>query len=165
MADLTPYQTVGPYLHIGLREGRGPMSAPTLTTPIVISGRLFDGAGAGIGDGVVEFWAKGFDAIGRVWTEPDGSYRLTTWKPLARTEADGSMHAPHLAVRVLARGILTQYITRVYFADETTNDRDMILGVVPANRRDTLIAAAIADAEYHFDIVVQGDRETVFFAI
>ena len=165
MADLTPYQTVGPYLHVGLHEGRGPMRALTLATPIVISGRLFDGAGAGIGDGLVEFWAEGFETIGRVWTEPDGSYRLTTWKPLPRTDADGSMHSPHLAVRVLARGILTQYITRVYFADETTNDRDLILSAVPVNRRDTLIASAIADAEYRFDIVVQGDRETVFFAV
>ena len=165
MADRTPYQTVGPYLHIGLCEGRGPMSAPTLTAPIIISGRLLDGAGAGIGDGVVEFWAEGFDAIGRVWTETDGSYRLITCKPKPRTDADGSMHSPHLAVRVLARGILTQYITRVYFADETTNDRDLILSAVPVNRRDTLIASAIADAEYRFDIVVQGDRETVFFAV
>ena len=165
MADLTPYQTVGPFLHIGLCEGRGPMSAPTLTTPIVIGGRLLDGAGAGIGDGVVEFWAKGFDTIGRVWTEFDGGYRLQTWKPLPRTDPDGSLHSPHFAVRVLARGILTQYVTRVYFPDEPTNDRDLILGVVPANRRQTLIAAAVADAEYRFDIVVQGERETVFFAV
>ena len=43
----------------------------------MIHGRLLDGAGAGIADGVLEFWAPGFDAIGRVWTEADGGYRLT----------------------------------------------------------------------------------------
>ena len=83
MADLTPYQTVGPFLHIGLCEGRGPMSAPTLTTPIVIGGRLLDGAGAGIGDGVVEFWAKGFDTSCPLgpWIETEldpGDLRITT---------------------------------------------------------------------------------------
>ena len=165
MPGRTPFQTVGPYLHIGLREGRGPMSAPDLPTTIVISGQLLDGAGDGIGDGVVEFWGACFDNVGRVWTDAGGHYRLTTRKPRTRTAPDGSVHAPHLAVRVLARGIQTQYVTRVYFEDEATNDRDAVLTVVPANRRGTLIATAVAPAEYRFDIVVQGDRETVFFAL
>ncbi len=164
MPGWTPFQTVGPFLHIGLREGRGPMSAPDLPTTILISGRLLDGAGAGISDGVIEFWGAGFDNLGRVWTNADGHYRLTTRKPRARTAPDG-VHAPHFAVRVLARGILTQYVTRVYFDDETTNERDTVLAAVPADRRGTLIAAAIASTEYRFDIVVQGDRETVFFAL
>jgi len=66
---------------------------------------------------------------------------------------------------VLARGIQTQYVTRVYFDDEATNERDTVLAAVPADRRGTLIAAAVAPADYRFDIVVQGDRETVFFAL
>jgi protocatechuate 3,4-dioxygenase alpha subunit len=83
--------------------------------------------------------------------------------PEARDESNGSVHAPHFAVRVLGRGILTEYLTRVYFDGEPANDRDAILREVPAGRRGTLVASALAPNEYHFDIVVQGERETVFF--
>jgi protocatechuate 3,4-dioxygenase alpha subunit len=163
VALLTPFQTVGPFLHLGLRAGRPPMTAPGLTTPVVIHGRLLDGAGVGIGDGVLEFWAAGFDDIGRVWTETDGAYRLSAVKPRTRVDASRDVHAPHFAVRVLARGILTEYLTRVYFDDEPDNARDAVLACVPEARRATLIAAADAPSEYHLDIVVQGERETVFF--
>jgi protocatechuate 3,4-dioxygenase alpha subunit len=163
VAGLTPFQTVGPYLHLGLRAGRDPMTAPGLTASVVIHGRLLDGAGDGIGDGVLEFWAAGFDAVGRVWTEPDGSYRLTTVMPRTRIDPGGAVHAPHFAVRVLGRGVLTEYLTRVYFDGEPDNARDAILRGVPDPRRATLLAVASAGSEYHFDIVVQGERETVFF--
>ena len=165
MAGLTPFQTVGPYLHLGLRVGRAPMTVAGLATPVVIQGRLLDGAGDGIGDGVLEFWAAGFDGLGRVWTEGDGRYRLETVKPARRVDPEGAVHAPHFAVRVLARGVLTQYLTRVYFADEPDTDRDVVLQAVPADRRATLIAVAGAPSEYHLDIVVQGERETVFFDV
>jgi len=188
-AGLTPFQTVGPYLHLGLVAGRAPMTAPHLTTPMVITGRLVDGAGAGIADGVLEFWAPGFAMVGRVWTATDGAYHLDTLKPQTRLDADGGVHAPHFAVRVLARGILTEYLTRVYFADEPDTARDVVWNVVPVDRRDTLIAvpvpvpaptqdtasvparpAAPASAPaptfvYHFDVVVQGPGETVFFDV
>jgi len=165
VAGLTPFQTVGPFLHLGLRTGREPMTAPGLTEPLVIHGRLLDGAGEGIGDGVLEFWAPGFDDVGRVWSEPDGSYRLVGVKPRSRLDQDGAVHAPHFAVRVLARGILTEYLTRVYFEGEPDNARDAILQLVPADRRETLVSVRTAPHEYHLDIVVQGDRETVFFDV
>jgi len=160
---LTPFQTVGPFLHLGLRAGLEPMTALGLTEPIVIHGRLLDGGGDGIGDGVLEFWAAGFDAVGRVWTEPDGRYRLVSVMPATRVDADAVVHAPHFSVRVLARGILTEYLTRVYFDGEPDNQRDPILCSVPAARRATLLALPGGANEYHFDIVVQGERETVFF--
>jgi protocatechuate 3,4-dioxygenase alpha subunit len=163
LAGLTPFQTVGPYLHLGLRVGRAPMTAAGLAERVVIQGRLVDGARDGIGDGVLEFWAAGFDGLGRVWTEGDGRYRLETVKPVRRVDSEGAVHAPHFAVRVLARGVLTEYLTRVYFADEPDTDRDVVLQAVPADRRATLIAVVGAPSEYHLDIVVQGDRETVFF--
>jgi len=163
MAGLTPFQTVGPFLHLGLRDGLGPMTRTGQTIPIIVGGRLLDGAGEGIGDGVLEFWSAGFDGVGRVWTEPDGGYRLSAVMPESREEPDGSAHAPHFAVRVLGRGILTEYLTRVYFDGEPANERDVILREVPAGRHATLIASALAPNQYHFDIVVQGERETVFF--
>src|SRR5262245_14976550 len=165
MTALTPFQTVGPFLHLGLRYGHEPMSTALQTAPIVVAGRLVDGAGVGIPDGVLEFWAAGFERIGRVWTSPDGGYRLETRMPKAREGPDGLADAPHFAVRVLGRGILTEYLTRVYFDGEPANQPDAILRAVPIARRATLIAAAISPAEYHFDIVVQGERETVFFDV
>jgi protocatechuate 3,4-dioxygenase, alpha subunit len=164
MAGLTPFQTVGPYLHLGLRFGLEPVASAGLA-PIVIHGRLLDGAGQGIGDGVLEFWAPTFDRIGRVWTEADGGYRLTAAKPFERVDSDGHVHAPHVALRVLARGILTEYVTRVYFDGEPGNAQDRVLQLVPADRRATLIAEVTSPTEYHLDIVVQGDRETVFFDV
>ena len=165
MSGLTPFQTVGPYLHLGLLVGRTPMTASGLTTPVVIHGRLLDGAGDGIGEGVLEFWAAGFDGFGRVWTESDGGYRLEAVKPVSRLDDRGAVHAPHFAVRVLARGVLTEYLTRVYFADDPDTGRDVVLQAVPADRRDTLIAKAHAPGEYHLDIVIQGPGETVFFDV
>ena len=165
MAGLTPFQTVGPYLHLGLRVGRGAMTAPGLSATLVVQGRLLDGAGDGIPDGVLEFWAAGFESIGRVWTDASGGYRLAAAKPPMRIDADGRVHAPHFVVRVLARGILTEYVTRVYFEGDADHERDVVLQLVPADRRGTLIAAASAPAEYHLDIVVQGEHETVFFDV
>lgn len=165
MAGLTPFQTVGPYLHLGLTVGRAAMTAPGLTTPVAVEGRVLDGAGQGVPDGLVEFWAPGFAMIGRAWTGPDGGYRVETSKPATRVDDDSSVHAPHFAVRVLGRGILTEYLTRVYFADEPDTSRDAVLAVVPAERRQTLIAQPGGAGSYHLDIVLQGDDETVFFAV
>lgn len=162
MAGLSPYQTVGPYLHIGLRAGLDPMTSATAGPRIVVTGRLIDGAGDGISDGVLEFWAAGFAGLGRATTAADGRYRLDTQMPASRR--DGAVvEAPHFAVRVLGRGILTSYVTRVYFAGQPDNDADPVLQAVPEARRATLIAVAGAGSEYHLDIVVQGERETVFF--
>ena len=136
-----------------------------LAQPIVIRGRLLDGAGAGIPDGLLEFWAPGFDGIGRVWTDHHGGYHVEARMPEAREEPDGGVAAPHFAVRVLGRGILTEYLTRVYFEDQPANEHDSILRVVPAERRATLIAVADAPNAYRFDIVVQGPGETVFFDV
>lgn len=162
MTGLTPFQTVGPFLHLGLRIGCHAMTAPGVTATLRIQGRLLDGAGDGIPDGVLEFWASGYESIGRVWTDASGAYRLEAARPRARIDAEDALHAPHFAVRVLARGILTEYLTRVYFDDED-NARDLILQLVPPERRRTLVAVANRPAEYHHDIVVQGERETVFF--
>ena len=66
MAGLTPFQTVGPYLHLGLRFGLEPMTSSGLTA-VGLHGRLLDGAGEGIGDGVLEFWAAVFVAINHTY--------------------------------------------------------------------------------------------------
>lgn len=79
---------------------------------------------------------------------------------------NGKMQAPHIVVAYFSRGLLTHMYTRVYFSDEAANASDPILALVPADRRDTLIAKKETrggQAVYRFDIRVQGKDETVFF--
>jgi protocatechuate 3,4-dioxygenase alpha subunit len=63
--------------------------------------------------------------------------------------------------------MLLHTFTRIYFDDEAAaNDSDPVLGLVPAARRETLIARrepGTSKTVYRFDIYMQGDKETVFF--
>jgi protocatechuate 3,4-dioxygenase alpha subunit len=80
-------------------------------------------------------------------------------------DGEGGLQAPHIDVSVFARGLLDRVVTRIYFADEAeANAEDAVLQTVPEDRRDTLLATP-ADDGYRFDIFLQGDRETVFFAV
>jgi protocatechuate 3,4-dioxygenase alpha subunit len=160
---LTPFQTAGPFLALGLRAGPEPAVGTAAT--IFVRGRLLDGAGSGIPDGAIECWHCGLPAVCRALTAEDGTFELTVSRPAAVPGPDGKLQAPHLAVRVVGRGILTQYVTRMYFADEELNTTDPILNLVPPERRDTLCATRRSDHEYQFDIVVQGANETVFFDV
>src|ERR1700722_15929672 len=58
MSDLlTPSQTVGPYFSMRLPWPEGPYVVPAGTPgAITILGRLYDGAGAAIPDGLIETW-------------------------------------------------------------------------------------------------------------
>lgn len=163
MASLTPFQTVGPYLHIGLRAGLD--TQPATASCVVIRGRLLDGNGAGIPDGVLEWWHPSLATVHRSMTGEGGAFLFETVKPPAIGGPDGSVQASHFAVRVLARGILTHYMTRVYFADDPATAADPILKLVPEGRRQTLLAQPGSANQYRFDVVVQGHNETVFFDI
>jgi protocatechuate 3,4-dioxygenase alpha subunit len=63
--------------------------------------------------------------------------------------------------------MLVQNYTRIYFDDEPSTATDAIMGLVPKDRRATLIARRVQGGGpvYRFDIHLQGDNETVFFAI
>jgi len=175
-------QTVGPFFRICLEHliDRQQMSGAAADS-IVLSGRVIDGNGAPVPDAVLEFW--GADASGsypdpgqppidlpsgfcRAATGSEGLFSFSIVKPGPVVHGDGCFQAPHLLVLVFARGLLRHLITRVYFDDEDGNESDPVLLQVAANRRQTLIArTADADAgEYHWDIVLQGESETVFFA-
>src|SRR5439155_7293395 len=61
----TPSQTVGPFLAIGLIWADGPDVVPPGTAgEIVIAGRLTDGAGSPVPDGLIETWQA----------DPDGRF-------------------------------------------------------------------------------------------
>ena len=80
------------------------------------------------------------------------------------------MMAPHINIWVVARGINIGVHTRLYFPDETqANAADPVLNLIELEeRRKTLIAhKSVRDGVtvYTFDIVFQGDKETVFFDV
>ena len=187
--DPTPSQTVGPYFSIGLPWPEGPHPVPPSTPGVItIAGTVYDGAGEPIPDHLLEFWQPdgdgrfadrfchggpselpGFRGFARCGTElGDGTYELLTVKPGSTPGPSGSLQAPHIAVTVMARGMLDRCVTRIYFADEErANALDPVLARVPPERRATLLARLSAASAYRFDIRIQGPptHETVFFAI
>ncbi len=75
--------------------------------------------------------------------------------------------APHLNLWIVARGINIGLNTRLYFADEqAANARDPVLNLIEwEKRRNTLLAHREqrgSETVYRFDIVLQGENETVF---
>jgi protocatechuate 3,4-dioxygenase alpha subunit len=183
MLGLTPSQTIGPYLGIGLPWPDGPFVVPSGTPgAITISGLVFDGAGRVLPDAMVETWQAdpqgrfdhatapppvfGFRGFGRCATDESGRYYVVTLKPGALPAPGGGTQAPHLDVSVFSRGLLDRVVTRIYFPDEASaNAADPVLAAVPLERRETLIAVPAGPGEYSFDIRLQGERETVFFDV
>lgn len=182
----TPAQTVGPYLSIGLTWEYGEYVVPEgRPGAFWVRGRLLDGAGDPVPDGLVETWQadqdgefghadphsasadEGFHGFGRSLTGPDGTYGIHTRKPGRVSDGEGGLQAPHLDVSVFARGLLHRVVTRIYFADETAaNGPDPVLAALPDEAaRSTLIAQPDGAGAYTHDIRLQGDLETVFFAV
>jgi protocatechuate 3,4-dioxygenase alpha subunit len=152
----TPSQTVGPYYAIGM--SRRP-EHKLVADGLALVGTLFDGTGEPIADGVIELW----DSVGRRWgrcgTDDTGSFSFVVAKP---DPADGQ--APHLDAYVMARGLLRHQWTRVYWPDEVeANAADPLLSSLGEHDRQTLVARPDG-AGLRFDIRMQGDSATVFFA-
>ena len=185
--QMSSSQTIGPYLHIGtdwlnITEVAG---ADAVGERIGIEGRVYDGNGAPVTDALVELWqadadgnyasaeppaASGFRGFGRTPTDSTGHFRFGTIMPGRVPGPGGTLQAPHIAVTVFARGLLKHLVTRIYFPDAPGNGEDPLLNAVPAGRRGTLIAKALAGkGSYQFDIVFQespgGRLETVFLDV
>jgi protocatechuate 3,4-dioxygenase alpha subunit len=76
------------------------------------------------------------------------------------------MQTPHVCLAIFARGLLNHLTTRLYFGDEPDNGADPVLQQVPRERQATLVARRSETGDmpvYTLDIVLQGERETVFF--
>jgi len=152
----TPSQTVGPYFGYALPFEDG-HDAASGQEALRIEGQLLDGAGEPVPDGLVEL--SGGQQFARCRTDTEGAFHFTVVKPAAGAEA------PHLDVTIFARGLLRHLATRIYFPDEeTANASDRVLNLVDPARRDTLIAHPEGQV-LRFDIRLQGESETVFFAI
>jgi protocatechuate 3,4-dioxygenase alpha subunit len=148
---------------------------------IRIAGTVYDGDGEPVDDALVEIWQAnrhgryrhpedtreelpledGFTGFGRCPTDAEGRFEFVTVKPGA---ADGQ--APHISVCVLARGLLRQLYTRIYFPDEgEANASDPVLSSIEDEAlRSTLIARAEGGV-LAFDIHLQGERQTAFLDV
>jgi protocatechuate 3,4-dioxygenase alpha subunit len=181
----TPSATVGPYLAIGLTWGDGVFAAEEGTPGgLWIRGRVFDGAGDVVPDAMVETWQAdpdggfpspedprgaasypGFRGHARAQTIT-GEFGIFTLKPGRVPDGDGGLQAPHIDVSLFARGILDRVVTRIYFADEAeANAEDAVLRSLPDDDARRTLLATPTDDGYRLDFSLQGDRETVFFAV
>jgi protocatechuate 3,4-dioxygenase alpha subunit len=183
----TASQTIGPFFREGLtrptwsdltREGANGAA-------IRIEGTVRDGDGAPVPDALLEIWQADergryahpedaapvagerlFRGFGRACTDPDGHYWFRTIVPGAV-----AAQAPHVNVSVFARGLLKRVVTRIYFADHgVENARDPVLSSIPDEAARRTLIAAREEHEggvpvYRFDIILQGEGETAFFAL
>jgi protocatechuate 3,4-dioxygenase alpha subunit len=135
----TPSQTVGPFF-------RGKL----LEQPVVfedgdvrIEGHVYDGAGDGVDDALVELWQPEIGGFGRCATDGEGRFAFRT-----RATANAG-------VMVFARGLLRHLVTRLYFdAGE----------LPPIDGKETMLARRDGDV-WRFDIHLQGPDETVFLDV
>lgn len=182
----TPSQTAGPYVHIGAYPSAAGLPVRTQTKPNVvfgpgakgprirIEGMVRDGAGTPVTDAMVELWQADADGkfagkdaagFGRSITDfSTGEYWFETVKPGPAKPGE----APFVTLLIFARGINIHLRTRMYFEDEApANANDPTLKAVgdPRLQATLLARKSTRDGQtiHRFDIVLQGENETVFF--
>ena len=192
-------QTAGPYVHIGCVPsfagltgmyggadlGSAMTNGKTLGERVRIRGRVIDGAGVPLRDGLVEIWQAdhaglfnspqetrgqadpNFTGWGRQPTHREsGIFEFETVRPGRVPYEDGRLQAPCVHFWIVARGINLGLHTRMYFSDETeANGEDPVLKLVGEPDRVSTLIAAKSNYGFQFDIRLQGERETVFFDI
>lgn len=188
MVTLTPSQTVGPFFGFALPyRGQEQLVAAGDPDAINITGRVFDGADDPVTDALVEIWQanrfgryrhpadtraeialeEGFSGFGRSCTDTEGRFWFNTVKPgSVPGPEEGTRQAPHINVSVFARGLLNRVCTRIYFPDERdANSSDPVLQAIADPRARASLIANPIDGGLVFDIHLQGDSETAFFAV
>jgi protocatechuate 3,4-dioxygenase alpha subunit len=171
-AEPTPSQTVGPYFSIGLLGGDDSELVPLGSPDAVrVAGRVLDGDGEPVNDAMVEVWQADEDGRyrpdfgwGRSGTDSEGRFSFVLRKPGRVDDGEGGLQAPHVSVLVFARGLLKPVRTRLYFPDEAANAEDRVLAAVPEAERAGLVARPV-DGGLEFDVRLQGDEQTTFFAV
>jgi protocatechuate 3,4-dioxygenase alpha subunit len=176
-------QTIGPFFHVG----PGASDRCGVMAPAGVPGerirlriQVLDGDGVPVNDALVELQqadangvapvppagaddpAPAFSGFGRLGTSDEGTCCFETIRP----GATGPDQAPHVTLCLFMRGLLRHLVTRVYFEGDPALARDAILALVPADRRDTLLARPAGDGRtWELVVRLQGDRETVFFDV
>lgn len=173
----TAGQTIGPFFAFGLQYPKmHEVAFPHSAGAIVLSGTVFDGAGAPIPDACVEIWQADeqgviprergsrtrddhtFTGFGRSFTTDDGHYEFWTRNP---GSVEGA--APFFAAIVYARGLPNKLHTRIYLPETgELLDADPLLASLEPQDRATLIATRQPNGALRHDIRLQGEGETVF---
>ena len=187
IVDETPFQTAGPFLHIGCLPntinikgiyqndlGEEPFINKDTNDFISISGSVFDGNGQPLDDVMLETWQS--DENG-VYTVDSGfarfvpnsiskKYYLNTIKPGSVQNFDGSLQSPHILFSISSRGINMNLNTRMYFEGDNLLE-DPLLSMIKKSNSDvsSLIASKIDDTNFIFNIFLQGDKETIFLDV
>ena len=187
IADETPFQTVGPFLHIGCLPntiningvyqndlGEKPFINKDTNDFISITGSVFDGDGQPLDDVMLETWQS--DENG-VYTPDNGfarfvpnsiskKYNLSTIKPGSVQNFDGTLQSPHISFSISSRGINMNLNTRMYFECDNLH-KDPLLSLIKDSHNDisSLIAKKIDENSYVFDIFLQGEKETIFLDV
>lgn len=155
---------------------------------IRVEGLVRDGIGSPVKDVLLEAWQANAEGVyahpehpgeveeafrgwGRVITDFEtGEWGFETVKPGAVMGRNGQMMAPHINLWIVARGINIGLNTRLYFDDEVeANAADPVINLIEWEKRRATLLAKRSERDgqivYRFDILLQGEDETVFFDI
>ena len=185
--DETPFQTAGPFLHIGCMPnkikinnlykndlGEVPFKNKNETEMITVEGSVFDGNGIALDDVMLETWqcdenGQFLEDHGFARFIPDKltkQFKLFTVKPGQVQNLDEKNQSPHICLSISSRGLNMTLNTRIYFeGDDLINDP--ILSMIKNTKGNihSLVAKKIKKNVYIFDVFLQGDKETVFFDV
>ena len=183
--DETPFQTAGPFLHIGCTPnaikikklyqndlGETPFKNKNDSELITIEGSVFDGNGIPLDDVMLETWQcdekgefiedRGFARF--IPNNLSKKFILKTVKPGPFKGFDGKIHSPHISLSISSRGLNMTLNTRIYFEDDELKN-DPLLSIINNCNVNSLIAKKIKKDSYLFNILLQGKEETIFLDI
>jgi protocatechuate 3,4-dioxygenase beta subunit len=157
---------------------------------IIVRGRLLDGDGRPVPNGLVEVWqanAAGryrhaadrhpapldpnFSGAGRCRTDAGGWYEFVTIKPGAYPwhNHDNAWRPAHIHFSVFGRAFTQRLVTQMYFPGDPLFFQDPIFNSVPEAARHRMVSAFDLDATvpewalaYRFDVVLRGSAASVF---
>jgi protocatechuate 3,4-dioxygenase alpha subunit len=185
----TANQAIGPFFHFALTpdDSAGVMAGPNARGERArLAIRVLDRDANAVTNAMIELWQAdaggkynhpadprqqtadaAFRGFGRLATDGQGLCVFETVKPgRVPRSPRGDAQAPHIDVSVYAPGLLRRAVTRIYFAGDPANASDYVLGLVPEDRRPTLLARpGGGPGEWCYDIHLTGAGETVFFDI
>ena len=149
-----------------------------------IRGRVFDGDGEPVPDALVETWQAdpdgrydhpddprgrggGFRGFGRCADRRRRPLRDLHGEARAGPGAGGATQAPHLDVSVFARGLLNRVVTRDLLRRRGRRPTrpTRCSPAVPERPARARCSPSPTDDGYRFDVRLQGEGETVFFAV
>ena len=159
---------------------------------IIVTGRVLDENGSPLPQTLVEIWqcnAAGryihgrdqhpapldpnFTGVGRCLTDAEGVYRFTSIRPGAYPwrNHQNAWRPAHIHFSLFGPAFVTRIITQMYFPGDPLHELDPIMGAIPREHWDRVIATydhAITQEEwalgFRWDIVLRGPEATPFEA-